>query len=312
MSGKFDEKIYNLPIINSLVNFSKKIMLPGLSELSLFDVLEMYFFGIVKGAINMRAAGIAFSFLTAIFPFLIFILTLIKYIPIEGFQEDFLFLINQWLPPTTYKIAHDQVINYIMNHNYGGLVSFYFLLSLFFMSNGVSAIFGGFQNSYHIKTSRSLIKFYAVSILVSFLLVLYLILTVAVNFYFQVIIEKLKETGIVNSGINWYQISRNIFFIAVIFVSVSTLFYFGTKESKEFKFVSAGSIMTTLLIIMMTYFFGIYIVRFSKYNELYGSIGSLLIFMLYIWLISILLLLGFELNASLYQIKKLKNNNLTQ
>ncbi len=312
MSEKFDEKIYNLQIIKPLVNLLKKIKLPGVSDFSLFDLLEIYVTGIVNGAINMRAAGIAFSFLTAIFPFLIFILTLIKYIPIEGFQEDFLFLINQWLPPTTSKIAHDLVINYIMNHNYGGLVSFYFLLSLFFMSNGVSAIFGGFQNSYHIKTSRSLVKFYAVSILVSFLLVSYLITTVAVNFYFQVFIEKLKETGIVNSGIYWYQISRNIFFIAVIFVSVSTLFYFGTKESKYYKFVSAGSIMTTLLIIVMTYFFGIYIVRFSKYNELYGSIGSLLIFMLYLWLISILLLLGFELNASLYQIKKLKNNNLTQ
>lgn len=312
MIDKFDEKIHNLPVIKQLILITKKIKLPGLSGLSLFDVLEMYIIGIAKGAINMRAAGIAFSFLTAVFPFLIFILTIIKYIPINGFQQDFLFLLDQWFPPNTYKIVHDLVIEYILNHNYGGIISFYFFLSIFFMSNGVSAIFGGFQNSYHIQTSRSIGKFYLVSVMVSFLLSFYLILTVIFNFYFEVLIEKLKDTGIVGSGFYWYQFSRKIFFLAMIFISVSTLFYFGTKESKNFKFVSPGSIFTTILMVIMTYLFGIYIVNFSKHNELYGSIGTLLIFMLFLWLNSILLLLGFELNASLFKIKNIKNNNSTQ
>jgi membrane protein len=133
--------------------------------------------------------------------------------------------------------------------------------------------------------------------------------TVAVNFYFEVILEKLMETGLVGNSMYWIKLSQKIFFIAMVFISISTLFYFGTKESKFFKFVSPGSILTTLLILIMTYYFGIYVVKYSKYNELYGSIGTLLIFMLFIWLNSILLLLGFELNASLHQIKKSKNLN---
>ena len=309
MSEHLEKKLYKIPVINVLVKLVKRIHIPGFSGLSLYDLLELYITGIAKGALTARAGGIAFAFLTAVFPFLIFILTLIKYIPIQGFQDDFLYLINQWLPPTTSKVAHDQVISYIMNHNYGGLISIYFVLSLFFMSNGVSAIFGGFQNSYHNKIYRSFFRFYLVSVGVSLLLVLYLIALVTVNFYFEVLIEKLKDSGLLTDGVYWVKLNQKLFFVLMVFVSVSTLFYFGTKESKLLKFISPGSIMTTILIVLMSYFFGIYIVKYSRYNELYGSIGTLLIFMLYIWLNSILLLLGFELNASLHHIKKLKSNN---
>ena len=309
MSDKIDNKIQNIPILRILIKVTKRIPLPGLSGLSLYDILQMYVIGILKGALTSRAGGIAFAFLTAVFPFLIFILTLIKYIPIEGFQQDFFYLMDQWLPPTTSKVAHDQVISYITNHNYGGLVSLYFLLSVVFMSNGVTAIFGGFQNSYHIKVNRTFGRLYLVSFSVALLLAFYLLTTVAVNFYFEVIIEKLKDTGLLENGLYWAKMSQKIFFAIMVFVSVSTLFYFGTKESKKFNFISPGSIMTTLLILVMTYLFGIYVVHFSRYNELYGSIGALLVFMLFIWLNSILLLLGFELNASLHQIKKQKLNN---
>jgi membrane protein len=309
MSDTFEHKLLRIPVISTLVKLTKRIPVFGFSGLSLYDILELYSIGIIKGAFTSRAGGIAFSFLTAVFPFLIFILTVIKYIPIDGFQEDFFYLMDQWLPPTTSKVAHDQVINYINNHNYGGMVSFYFLLSVVFMSNGVSAIFEGFQNSYHVNEYRSLAKFYWVSFFVSLLLAFYLLTTVAVNFYFEVILEKLMETGLVGNSMYWIKLSQKIFFIAMVFISISTLFYFGTKESKFFKFVSPGSILTTLLILIMTYYFGIYVVKYSKYNELYGSIGTLLIFMLFIWLNSILLLLGFELNASLHQIKKSKNLN---
>ena len=82
------------------------------------------------------------------------------------------------------------------------------------------------------------------------------------------------------------------------------LYYFGTREGKQSRFFSIGALFTTLLIILTSYLFGIYIENFSQYNELYGSIGALLILLLYIWLNSNILLLGFELNASLNRLKK--------
>ncbi len=302
MPTSIKSKLLSIPVLNLVVRFISKIKVPGLKGMSLYDLLELYAIGIVKGALTSRAGGIAFSFLMAIFPFLIFILTLIPYVPINGFQEDFLFLMEQWLPPTTSNAANEQVIGYILNHNYGGVMSIYFVASILLMTNGINAIFGGFEYSYHVKVTRNIIKQYLIALGVSILLTMYLLLTVAVAFYFEVGIEKLKASGYVSNEVIWIEFGQKVFFVVMVFIS--TLFYSGTKESKQHSFISAGSILTTLLILLLIYLFGIYVVKFSKYNELYGSIGTLLVFMLFIWLNSIILLLGFELNASLHRIKK--------
>lgn len=304
MTKHIEKRLSKIPILSILVRLTKKIPLPGLNGMNLYDILEMYITGIVRGALTTRASGIAFSFLMAIFPFLIFVLTLIPYVPIDGFQEDFLYLMSQWMPPTTSNAVFDNVINYITNHNYGGLLSFYFILSILLMTNGINAIFGSFEYSYHVKVGRNVIRQYLIALSISILLVLYMLITVAVAFYFEVGIEKLKDSGWVHNDVFWIVFSQKIFFALMVFISVSTLFFFGTKEGKHHKFVSPGSIMTTLLFILLIYLFGIYVLRFSKYNELYGSIGTLLVFMLFIWLNSIILLLGFELNASIHRIKK--------
>ena len=101
MTKPIEDNLEKIPIVNILVKFGKKIKIPGLEGMSLYDVLEMYILGIVRGALTTRAGGIAFSFFMAIFPFLLFILTLIPYIPIEGFQESLLSLIAEVLPPKT-------------------------------------------------------------------------------------------------------------------------------------------------------------------------------------------------------------------
>jgi len=304
MSKKIEEKLLKIPVIGQITRLLQRIKIPGVATLSLYDILEMYVLGIVKGALTTRAGGIAFSFLMAIFPFLIFILTLIPHVPINGFQEDFLFLLEQWMPPNTSDAVFDQVVGYILNHNYGGLLSVYFVASILLMTNGINAIFGGFEYSYHVKIERNIVRQYLIALGVSMLIAFYLLLTVAVVFYFEVGIEKLKETGLLDNDVFWIVLGQKIFFILMVFISISTLFYFGTKEGRFHDFVSPGSILTTLLIIVLIYLFGIYVVRFSKYNELYGSIGTLLTFMLFIWLNAIILLLGFELNASLHSVKK--------
>ena len=96
---------------------------------------------------------------------------------------------------------------------------------------------------------------------------------------------------------------QNLFFILLAYFSISVLYYFGTVDGKITRFFSPGALMTLLLFIGSTYLFGIYIDRFSTYNQLYGSIGALLIFMLYTWINAVLLLLGFELNATIRRLK---------
>ena len=85
-----EEKLSNAPIVKWLINLLQKIKIPGLEGMNIYDLLKMYISGIVKGALTSRAGSIAFSFFIALFPFALFVLTLIPFVPIEGFQEDFM------------------------------------------------------------------------------------------------------------------------------------------------------------------------------------------------------------------------------
>lgn len=309
MSAEIESKLEKIPVLNMLVRFGKQVKIPGLEGMSLYDVLEMYVKGIVEGALTTRAGGIAFSFFMAIFPFMLFILTLIPYIPIDGFQSGLFVFIQDILPPQTFD-AVNAVIGDIINNQYGGLLSFGFLLSIFLMTNGMNAIFGGFEYSYHITEFRNIFKSYFIALGVSLLTSFFLILTIALVILYQVALTKINEIGWLDtSDLDLFYYGRALLFLIMIFTIVSLLFRFGTKQTKETKFFSPGAIFTTLLSLFTFYLFGIYVEKFAQYNQLYGSIGTLLILMLFVWLNAIILLLGFELNASIYSLKRQNKNN---
>jgi membrane protein len=310
MSKEIEDKLEKIPLVNILVRFGKKVKIPGLQGMSLYDVLEMYIIGIVEGALTTRAGGIAFSFFMAVFPFMLFILTLIPYIPIDGFPEGLFSFIKDILPPQTFE-AVDSVLIDITKNQYGGLLSFGFLGSIFLMTNGVNAIFGGFEYSYHVKEMRNIFRAYFISLGVSLLTSFFLIITIILVILYQVALSKINENGWLNTDdLNLFYYGRGFLFLVMIFTIVSLLFRYGTKQGKETRFFSGGAILTTILSLGTFYLFGIYVVKFAQYNQLYGSIGTLLILMLFVWLNSIILLLGFELNASLYSLR-LRNKTLT-
>jgi membrane protein len=135
-----------------------------------------------------------------------------------------------------------------------------------------------------------------------------LIITVAAIVIFEVFIQKTKIQDVLSDNIPLIEMGRYAFVILMILITTSLLFKFGTKQDRKKSFISIGSVFTTLLTILISYFFGIWVLKFSKYNELYGSIGTLLIVMFFIWINSIILLLGFELNASIYRLRKQEEN----
>ncbi|GAA3787099.1 MULTISPECIES: YihY/virulence factor BrkB family protein [Corallibacter] len=307
MSKPIEDKLDKIPVINLLVKFLKKIKLPALEGLSLYDLLELYITGVIKGALTTRASAIAFSFFTAIFPFLLFVLIVIPYIPIDDFKIKFLEFLNSFLPPSTSEFFFTNIFENIDNTQRGGLLSSVLIVSIALMANGISAIFSGFENSYHEQLTRSIVRQYLYALGVALILAFLSILTVLVFGYFQIyVIDNLQTHGYVNetSSQTWVMLAKYGFFVLMVYLATATLYYFGTKEGRESKFFSVGALFTTLLIILTSYLFGIYIENFSKYNELYGSIGALLILLFYLWLNSNILLLGYELNASLNRLKK--------
>ena len=265
--------------------------------ISLYQIIELYFLGIIKGTLATRASSIAFSFFMAMFPFLIFVLNLIPFFPVANIEDTFSsFFLS--VAPTEAQDFLNGVLYDIQSKPRGGLLSSTFLLSIFFMGNGVNAIFGGFSESIHVSLSRHFIKQYVYAVGVGVLLGLIFLISISGYLFFELWVAKIFDFGFeLNPWI------RLLFFFGMAYLVSSILFYFGTHRGFS-SFFSAGALATTFLFALTSFGFGVYLDNFAQYNQLYGSIGAILILMLYIWLNAIVLLLGFELNASIAKLKQ--------
>ncbi len=311
MTKPVEDRLSKIPIINVLVRFLKRLKLPGLEGLSFYDLLELYATGIVKGALTTRASAIAYSFFMALFPFLLFVLIIIPYLPIDDFKIEFLTFLESFLPPNTSEFFFQNIFENIDQPRRGGLVSSVFVLSIALMANGVNAVFSGFENSYHDQLTRNVVRQYLYALGIALILAFLLIVTIAVLGYFQIyvvqeLLEAFRSRGykVENQSMLWTDIVKYMFFVVMVYLGTATLYYFGTREGKHSKFFSIGALFTTLLIILSSYLFGLYIENFAQYNKLYGSIGALLILLFYLWLNANILLLGYELNTSLYKLRQ--------
>jgi membrane protein len=304
-----EEKLLKIPIIKWFVKLFQKIKIPGLEGMTLFDVLEMYITGIIKGALTARAGSIAFSFFIALFPFALFMLTLIPYVPIEGFQDNFMAFIFKAMPSKESSDAVSYVLKDIANNKYGELLSFGFFLAIFLMTNGVNAIFAGFEYTFHDIETRTIVRQYIVSLAISMILAFLLIFTVGLIIFLEFLVNSINERGVSIDAVFWIGVIQIIILLLMLFIAISLLYYFGTREGRQMTFFSPGTIFTTFLFIVNFKIFKIYIEKFAQYNQLYGSIGTVLVIMLFIWLNSIILLLGFELNTSLISLRRRNSEN---
>jgi membrane protein len=302
--SKLKKILKRIPVISWIVAVSSRARLPGFEGMTAYDLWETYSMGIVQGAFTLRASAISYSFFMAIFPFILFTLNLIPFVPIDNFQVRFLEFVNGLLPAQAAG-SFDNIFKEIALQENTGLLTIAFITSLFFMSNGVNAIFDGFERSYHSSFNRNMIRQYFISVGVSLMLTIFLLIAVVMTGVVEFWIYELRAQNFMTESSTefWLNILRIVTFIILLYTFISVLYYTGTKEGRESRFFSIGGVLTCVLIIISSYLYGIYIENFSSYNEIYGSIGALLILMIYIWLNSNILLLGFELNASLRSLK---------
>jgi membrane protein len=322
MATELEERLEKIPVVRNVVRLMRATTLDAFEGLSLYELVRMYIVGIFQGAISTRASAIAFSIFMALFPLLIFMITLIPFvIPYasignENFDAQFLLFLESFLPSATSDYFAD-IFNQIKDQKSGGLLSSAFLISIFLMANGVNAIFGGFETSYHIELTRNFFKQYAYALMVGLILSVLLLVGAVIYAYFEFYIldylsvwaARTRGYDLTENHIVGARIGKVLFFVIVSYLSTAILYYFGTAEGKEAKFFSYGALMTTLLFLLTSYLFGVYVEKFARYNELYGALGGLLILMVFIWLNSSILLLGFELNATLNFLRKSMGTN---
>lgn len=301
-----------LSVWEVVLDQSKKIILPYFDGLSLYDVASFFLRGLFEGVITTRAGSISWSFFLAMFPAIIFFFTLIPFVPIEGFQEEIFIIMDEVLPPTTYDLV-SSTIEDILNNRRGDLLSFTFVATIFFATNGTMSLLSNFSITTHKIESRAFWQQYIAALGITVLLGLLIIIGVAAILFSSNLVDWLTHHDYIpESWTSYLAIGRYILLFLVMLVAISIIFYLGPTKKKEWGFFSPGSILATLLIVASSFAFSFYVDNFSTYNKLYGSIGALLIIMLWIYISSIGLVVGFELNASIAGAKRKRRDRLKE
>ena len=295
-------------MIDKLLNFTKKIRPIGLSGLSIYDISSFFYKGLIEGAITTRASSLAFNFFLAFFPAIIVLFTLIPYIPVDGFQETLMDILMNILPPSTNEITLE-TLDDIINNPRGGLLSLGFVLAIYFSTNGINSLIEAFKASYHISKTESILKQRFLSLIITFTLTIILIFTIALIIFGQFIINYLIEYEFINSNEKiLFNLAKWFILISMLFLGISTIFNLGPSLKNKWRTFSPGAIFSTVFIIVTSLGFTYYIDNFGQYNKIYGSIGTLIIILLWIYFNAIILLTGFEINASIINAKKKLNN----
>ncbi len=298
--NKIKAFILHKPPVSWLIAWSKTLVLPGFDGMPVYDVADFFMHGIRKGAVTMRASALAYSFFLAIFPSVIFLFTLIPYIPIKGFQDELLTFIKDFLPKSAYAATIDTIED-IIKHQRSGLLSFGFLSAMYFSTNGINAMMKSFNQTVHSIETRPQWQQRLISIMLTLILSFLVILAVSLIIFSEFGFHYLVKIHWLKSKVT-YQIlliGKWLIIVALFFTAISFLYYWGPAKRKRYRFVSAGSTLATVLTLVISLGFAFFVNNFGSYNKLYGSIGSLIVIMLWIYFNSLVLLIGFELNASI-------------
>ncbi|MDF1672069.1 MAG: YihY/virulence factor BrkB family protein [Vicingaceae bacterium] len=305
--NKYLKILVGSKLVQAPLNLSKRIVIPGFDGIPLYDVLEFFIKGIMLNSLTTRASSLAFRFFLALFPFIIFLVSIIPYIPVDNFHSELLNLLEQVLPGDSYDMAKE-TINDLVNKKHNTLLSFGFIFAFYLASNGVNSMITAFNSSYHAVKKGSFIQSYLRSFLLLIILTLLMIIAIGLVIFSEMIIDYLVSHGFLHGGgvIFLLNVVKYIVILALFFLGISSLYYFGNIKNDKFRFVSAGSTLATLLSILLSSGFAYYVNHFASYNKVYGSIGTLIVIMLWLYFNSLVLLIGFELNASIKHAKSTK------
>ena len=285
---------------DKLKSVLRLVKVPGFGGVPLYDVLVYFVRGFIQVNLIDRAAAVAFYVFLALFPTILFLFTLLPYFPLQGITQNVLEALQSILPPGTYESVAS-TINQIMSIEHGGLMSLGLLLAFYFSTSAVSSFFRGFNMGDNEFGQVSFIKIQVYSILVMLMFVLLLVVSIAL------ITAGERILPIFFTKIHFYNdfvvflinIVRWLVVIFAMIIAMSLLYHFGNPRSRRFKLFTPGSLLVAALFIIGTILFNFYISNISTYNLLYGSIGGLIIFVIWIYFNCILILIGYELNKSI-------------
>lgn len=299
--NKWFEKVLEWRVVRLLILMLKRIKIGKQNQIPLYDVLVFFFKEIIKPDLTMRASAITFSFFLALFPGTLFLFTLIPYIPIADLDVIILDFFSEVMPDSAFDAVKTTIFD-IVSKQQTGLLSFGILLALFFSTNGLNALMESFNKAYDIFESRSFLYQRGMALMLTLLEVAVLVVAVVLILGGSLAIDVLVMYGLIKASYIavLFRVMEWVIILILIYIGVSLLYYFGPAVNKRWKFFSIGSVVATVLFVITSTGFSYYINHFGNYNKLYGSIGTLIVVMVWMNLNSLIILVGFELNAAIY------------
>lgn len=279
----------------------RNAVLPGFDGAPLELVAKLIVKGLFgRGVLVTRASSIAFNMLMALLPATIFLFTLIPFIPIPNFQTELVTLFENFLPVAAYNLLETTIVDVITNRS-GTLLIVMFFATVIFSTNGIHALMHAFNMSVHDFVSRSWLQQRKIAVFLLVFIVIMFSAAAALIILSRSVVDRLVVIGVLELNLVFYvvMIFKWLLIIVMLFFAISTLYYLVPARKKDFRYISPGSIVATSLFILTSLGFSAYVNNFGQYNKLYGSIGTLIVILIWLYLNSVALLLGFELNVSI-------------
>lgn len=305
---KLQRKVYESAPFRFLEARSKKMVLPGFQGVSLFEVIRFFANQVKKVGLVDRARSIAFSFLTAIPAAMIFVCTLIPYLPVSHQIERQLLLLTRDVTPNqnTYVLV-SQFLQDFLEKPRVGLLSFGFVLALFYSSNAMLGIMRSFNKSLIYNTRRNQLQARWMAIKLTALVLCIVIGSVIIL---------VTQAELLRSLFRWMHLRRNdqtarflvrtlrwVVIIPLFYFAIACIYKYGPAVQKRWRLFSPGTFLATLLTILITLAFSYWVNNFGTYNKVYGSIGTVMILMILVYFNSLVLLIGYELNVSIHHLR---------
>ena len=296
--------------VRSTLYFLQHFALPGNKGVPVYDVLRYFLVGIFNGDLNQRAKGLAYSFLSALPPLLIFFFTLVAYFPVDGLQDELLMQLGGIIPE---KIMSPLAgtINDVMGHRHSTLLSIGFVSSILLAANGLMGVITSLNFANRSIEKRPYMQRYLLSVAMVFVLYVLIVLTLALLIGHKLFLQLIFAQGwLTDTKANtlMFNVGRLLLLTFAILTAVSIIYYWAPVKKQRVGFFSAGSVLATGMFLVLSWGLSLYINNFNNYNLVYGSIGTLLLLMFWVRFNCIVLLVGYELNISIYNGSITKKN----
>lgn len=293
------ERVVHSKSVRYMNYWIHNVSLPGNKGVPFYDVASYLLRGIANGDLWRASKGLAFSFLMALPPLLIFMFTLIAFLPFDGLQDELLLQLQYTIPDKIFEPLAD-TINDVMGHKHKSLLSIGFVASIILAANAVHGMMMYFSD--RSKERRKFLKRYPICILLVFLLYFMVVIVLIFLVGYKTILLWLFKKGLLIHGsfTHWViGIGRWIILVAMALLTLSCIYYIIPLKKQRIGFFSAGAIFATIMFILLSWGFKVYISNFEQYNLLYGSIGTVLVIMLWLFLNCLVIMLGYELNYAI-------------